>query len=810
MRIKKTLIILLLPLLLVNGLMAQKEELYLRGRITDEQGDPVAGAAVSLVNTMIGTYTDYEGYYLLKTDVPGDYKLKISHLGYETLIWNINLQNTLNLDLTLIPRFTRTEEVIVSATRAGERAPFTWSGISADEIRRKNLGQDLPYLIGFTPSLVETSETGTGIGYTSFRIRGSDGSRINITIDGIPLNDAESQQVFWVDLPDLASSVDNIQVQRGVGTSSNGAGAFGASINLQTKNPEKEPFAEINTTAGSFNTFKNTITAGTGLLSDKFAFQLRHSVVKSNGYIRRTGSDNKAISLSGIYKTDRSLIKINFMSGSERSGISWWGVPMDMLDRDRRYNPAGKYSDENGITRFYDNETDNYRQNIIQLIWSRSISNSLSFHSAIHYTRGDGYYEEYREDHPFSKYGLLPVMTSQGERVTTDLIRRKWMKNDFYGMVYSINYKKKKIEAILGGGMNNYLGDHFGRLVWIQYNAGTENDYQWYFNDAAKADISIYGKVSCKISEKLSGFGDLQYRHINYKMNGSDDDLKDITQSHLFDFINPKAGIYLSINPLQDAYFSFSVAHREPTRANFKDAAGDPSATPRPETLFDFEAGYLLKTNRLKLGLNAFYMFYKDQLVPTGELSNVGYPIMTNVDKSYRTGLEITMDLKPLPALAWNVSSTISSNKIPGYTEFYTDYNTSDWSSQYRSKYLGRVDIAYSPGITGISDLSYTLSERICFHLISKYVGKQYFDNTMSKSRMLDPYFTSNLRIDFEPEIKKIRKTELQILVNNIFNTMYESNAYGGNWYENGIENTWAYFFPQAGINFLVRLGLRF
>jgi iron complex outermembrane receptor protein len=343
MRIKKTLIILLLPLLLVNGLMAQKEELYLRGRITDEQGDPVAGAAVSLVNTMIGTYTDYEGYYLLKTDVPGDYKLKISHLGYETLIWNINLQNTLNLDLTLIPRFTRTEEVIVSATRAGERAPFTWSGISADEIRRKNLGQDLPYLIGFTPSLVETSETGTGIGYTSFRIRGSDGSRINITIDGIPLNDAESQQVFWVDLPDLASSVDNIQVQRGVGTSSNGAGAFGASINLQTKNPEKEPFAEINTTAGSFNTFKNTITAGTGLLSDKFAFQLRHSVVKSNGYIRRTGSDNKAISLSGIYKTDRSLIKINFMSGSERSGISWWGVPMDMLDRDRRYNPAGKY-----------------------------------------------------------------------------------------------------------------------------------------------------------------------------------------------------------------------------------------------------------------------------------------------------------------------------------------------------------------------------------------------------------------------------------------------------------------------------------
>ncbi|NMC36743.1 MAG: TonB-dependent receptor [Bacteroidales bacterium] len=810
MSIKKTLLILLLPLMLINGLLGQKEEILITGRITDENGEPVTGAAVSLVNTVIGAYSDYDGNYRLKIDVPGDYRLKISHLGYETIFREISVQNTIVLDESLVSRFTRTEEVIVSATRAGERAPFTWSGISGDELRKSNLGQDLPFLIGLTPSLVETSEAGTGIGYTSFRIRGTDGSRINITMDGIPLNDAESQQVFWVDLPDLASSVDNIQVQRGVGTSSNGAGAFGASVNMQTKNPEREPFAEISTSAGSFNTFKNTITAGTGLISGKFAFQLRHSVLKSDGYIRRTGSDNDAISLSGIYKTDKSLVKINFMSGSERTGISWWGVPLEILETDRRYNPAGVYTDENGNTRFYDNETDNYRQNHIQMIWSRSISNSLSFHSALHYTMGEGYYEEYREDQAFSKYGLQPVFVSQTEQTTTDLIRRKWMKNDFYGIVYSLNYRKKRIEAIIGGGINNYLGDHFGRLVWMQYNEGTEKDHQWYFNDAVKGECSIYGKVSYKFNDKLTGFGDLQYRHIIYKMNGVDDDLKDITQSHRFNFLNPKAGIFISLTPSQDAYLSLSVAHREPTRANFKDAAGDPSATPRPETLYDTEAGYLFKTNRLRLGLNAFYMFYRDQLVPTGELSDVGYPIMTNVEKSFRRGIEITMDLKPLAAVSWNVSATMSSNKIPGYTEYYTDYNTSDWSSSYRSKYLGSVDIAYSPGLTGISDLSYALTDKMSFHFISKYVGKQYFDNTMSRARMLDPYFVSNLRVDLEPDIKMIRNTEIQILVNNIFNSLYESNAYGGNWYEDGRENSWSYYFPQAGINFMVRLGLRF
>ncbi len=786
------------------------EEFTIRGRIYDENHSPMAGAAISIVNTTQGTYSDDNGYFNLTFNKTGEYQIRISYTGYETLIKKIIVPDTFIFEIFLYPLITRTEEVIVSATRAGARAPFTYSGISGEILKKNNLSQDLPYIIGLTPSLVETSESGTGVGYTGFRIRGTDASRINITIDGIPLNDAESQQVFWVDLPDLASSVDNIQVQRGVGTSSNGAGAFGATVNLQSRNPESEPFTEIITSAGSFNTFKSTVMAGTGLIRDNFAFQFRYSVLGSSGYVKRTGADNNALAITGMYKTGKSLVKVNFLTGEEHTGISWWGVPSEKLSSDRRYNPAGEYTTENGEIKYYENESDNYRQNHFQLIYSNVLNRSLSFHTALHYTHGKGYYEEYREDQIFADYGIPPFTIDTIRVSSTDLVRRKWMGNDFYGLVYSINYRKDKAEAVLGGGLNYYLGDHFGKIIWMKYSGNVEKDHQWYFNDAGKGEYSFYGKLSYRLNDKLTGFGDLQFRHISYKMKGNDDDLRDISQSHFYDFFNPKAGLHLSISPRQEAYLSFSVAHKEPTRANFKDAAGDAGATPLAETLYDTEAGYLYKSEKLNLGINLFYMFYKDQLVPTGELSNVGYPIMTNVKNSYRKGIEITFSLKPGQWIDWNLSTTLSRNKIKGFTEYYTDYNTSDWSSEYKSKYLGTVDIAYSPGITGVSDITFTLSDKIKTHLISKYVGKQYFDNTMNCQRMIDPYFVNNLRLDIEPDIKKIKMMELQFLVNNIFNSMYESNAYGGNWYENGNENTWAYYFPQAGINFMVKLGLRF
>ncbi len=788
----------------------QDNSSVIKGKVTDINGNALAGTSITINNTYLGVHTNIDGTYSIYNLRDGVHSIRFSFIGYETQVHEVRLTGEAILNITLEQKPLMTGEVIVNATRAGIHSPLAYTNVENEMLKKQNSGQDLPYILSLTPSLVETSEAGNGIGYTSLRIRGTDGSRINVTIDGIPLNDPESQQVFWVDLPDLASSVDNIQVQRGVGTSSNGAGAFGASVNIQTKNPENEPFAEVNSSAGSFKTLKNMVAIGTGLLSDKFAFQMRYSDLKSNGFIERTGSKHRSAFISGVYRTDRSRLKANIILGEEHTGIGWWGVPKEMLALNRRYNPSGEYTDENGITKHYDNESDNYIQNHYQLIYSFKVNNNILLNSALHYTRGEGDYEEYKEDRVLADYGLPVINTGGTEIKETDLIQRKWMKNDFYGAIYSFSYRKERIEAIIGGGMNLYSGDHFGRIIWMKFSGNTEKDHQWYFNSARKGEVSIYGKLNYSLSERTTIFGDLQYRFIRYNMTGIDDDLKDIGQEHLFNFFNPKAGVFFSITPNQDAYFSFSVANREPTRTDFKEATGDVNATPKHETLFDPEIGYKLRTGRSSLAINLYGMIYKDQLVPTGELNNVGYPIMTNVKNSYRLGAEISTGIKPSEFLEWNFNLTLSKNRIIDFVEHYLDYNTSDWSSEYKSKNLGTVDIAYSPSITGTSDLAIRMMPKVIAHMISKYVGKQYFDNTMNRERMLDPYFINNVRIDFESLIKKIRGSEFQLLVNNIFNVKYESNAYGGNWFEDGSEKSWSYYFPQAGINFMLRLSLKF
>jgi iron complex outermembrane receptor protein len=782
----------------------------IRGRVTTRNGEPLQGAHIAIVGSNTGVSTGNDGTYSITDLKPGSYTLRFSFIGFETQLHTVKLETEIVLDVILTENIMMTSDVIIKATRAGEHTPLTFTDISRDMIRQQNSGQDIPYLLSLTPSLVETSEAGNGIGYTNLRIRGTDASRINVTIDGIPLNDPESQQVFWVDLPDLASSVDNIQVQRGVGTSSNGAGAFGASINIQTRGIESSPYAEINTTAGSYNTFKGNLEAGTGLLKDKFGFQMRLSDIRSDGYIERTGSKHTSAYLSGIYRTEKSLLKVNILLGKEHTGIGWWGVPAEMLDINRRFNPAGQYTDENGMTRYYNNESDNYTQNHFQLLFTRKFSDRVSLHTALHYTRGEGYYEEYKEDARLSDYGLPEVVIGGTVMPESDLIRRKWLSNDFYGIVYSLNYSDKRLEANFGGGMNYYAGDHFGTIIWMQFAGNTEKDHQWYFNTGDKGEVSFYGKMNYRLLPELRLFGDLQYRFIAYDMKGPDDDLIDLDQTHRYNFLNPKAGILYSFKQDREIFLSLSVANREPARADFKEAAGDEAAMPRPERLYDIEAGYKLKTGKISCGINLFDMIYKDQLVPTGELSNVGYPILTNVRRSYRAGVEVSVAIIPLPFIDWNFNFTLSRNRIPDFTEFYVDYNSSDGTSEYKSRMLGSVDIAYSPAVTGSSDLALILHPSLKLHLISKYVGKQYFDNTMSSVRMLEPYFTSNFRIDFEPVTRRMRGTEFQLLVNNIFNSQYISNAYGGNWFEDGIEKTWAYYFPQAGLNFLVRAGLNF
>jgi iron complex outermembrane receptor protein len=804
-------VILLAGLFLLTFVSIYAGEGYsLKGRVTDINGNPLAGTSVTIVGTFTGVLTDLDGIYCLTEIRGGECQIRFSFIGYEARVIVINVNSDAVLDVQLNPMAVITDEVIISATRAGDKAPLAYSNVTHDMIEKHNSGQDLPYLLSLTPSFVETSEAGNGVGYTSLRIRGTDASRINVTVDGIPLNDPESQQVFWVDLPDLASSVDNIQVQRGVGTSSNGAGAFGASINIQTRGFENEPFAEINTSAGSFGTFKNNITTGTGLLKERFAFQIRYSDLKSKGFIERTGSNHKSAFISALYRTGRSLLKANLIIGKEHTGIGWWGVPKEMLSINRRYNPAGEYTDENGLTKYYNNESDNYSQNHLQLIYSLKLPGSLSFHSALHYTRGKGYYEEYKEDRPLEDYGLAPLIIGDSIISQTDLIRRKWMSNSFYGLVYSLNYRNEKLEASFGGGMNLYSGDHYGRIIWMKYPGTAEKDFQWYLNNGEKGEAGFFSKINWSVSRNISVFGDLQYRFIKYRLKGKDDDLKNIGQLHKFNFFNPKAGLFFSVASDQEAYISFSVANREPTRTDYKEATGDNDATPKSERLFDIELGYKLKLTESTFALNLYGMIYKDQLVPTGELSNVGYSIMTNVKNSYRAGAELMAGFIPADFIKWDFSLTLSRNKIIDFTEYYIDYNTSDWSSEYKSRKLGRVDIAYSPSVIGSSDFTIKIIPGIKLHFISKYVGRQYFDNTMNSERMLDPYLVNNVMIDFEPETKRIRGAELQLLVNNIFDTKYESNAYGGNWFEDGAEKSWSYYFPQAGTNLMFKLGLKF
>lgn len=796
-------------LIFFASLYGQENNSVIRGRITDSEGNPLAGASITIENTSIGVSSDENGSYSIQHLQDGTYKVKFTFIGYETSERAIKLYGEAVLDVTLASSPFMTGEVLVNATRAGEHTPLAYSVIEKEALRKAGGAQDMPYLLRLTPSLVETSESGNGVGYTSFRIRGTDANRINVTIDGIPLNDAESQQVFWVDLPDLASSVNNIQIQRGAGTSSNGSGAFGATLSIETLNPENAPLAEVSSSYGSFNTLKNTISAGTGLLGNKFAFMMRYSDIKSDGYVDHTGSNHRSAFLSGVYRTEKSRLKANIILGEEHTGIGWWGVPKDSLATNRTYNPAGEYTDEYGRIQHYSNESDNYTQDHFQLIYSRKASEYLNINAILHYTKGKGYYEEYSPDQNLTAYNMSPFQSGSEVITTTDLIRRKWLDNDFYGLVYSANYTRNRAEFILGGGLNKYLGDHYGTVIWMRNAGPSEKDFQWYFNNSIKTEFSIYGKLNYSLSERMRLFGDLQYRYIHYSMAGPDDDLKDLSQVHNFGFFNPKAGLFYSVTPNQDAFLSFSVANREPTRADYKEAVGDTSATPGPETLYDSELGYKLRTGKSSFSANLYAMIYKDQLVPTGQLSNVGYSIMTNVGKSYRIGVELSASVHLSDFLQWNSNLTLSSNKIRNFVEYYTDYNTSDWSSQYLSRNLGLVDIAYSPSLIWTSDLGF---EKGVFgiHLVSKYVGRQYFDNTKSDDRSIDPYFVNNLRLNFSPKVRSLKQVDLELYINNFLNRFYENNAYGGNWYENGTEKTWSYYFPQAGINYMLRLGLRF
>ena len=790
------------------------------GTITNTNGEPLIGANVQLTNTLKGTFTDLTGKFFIKNIKNGKYTIVVSYIGYVKSSKQITLEKDLLVNFKLKRSSIMSDEIMISSTKVGEKTPATYSTLNKKNIAENNLGQDIPYLLSISPSVVTSSDAGAGIGYTNIRIRGTDANRINVTINGIPYNDPESHGVFWVNLPDLASSINNVQIQRGVGTSTNGAGAFGATINMQTLSLEKDAYAEINNSIGSFQTWKSNVRVGSGLINDKFTFDARLSKIESQGFIDRSASDLKSFFISGGYYNEHDIVKINISSGKEITGQAWNGVPkcklendsvgMAQLVNDDGWSDAEKNNLFNSDTRtfnryLYKNQTDNYQQDHYQLFYSHEITNFLNINTALHYTKGYGYYESYKYNKKFSKFGLGNAIINNDTITRSDFVYRKLMDNDFYGITYSMNYKLKKINASIGGAYNIYEGDHFGNVIWAQNALNNfEKDYEYYRNKGTKKDFNIYTKMNFLITNKLNVYGDIQFRNIDYTIDGIDDDFRDVSQNHKFNFINPKAGIYYTINDKQNTYFSFGVAHREPNRHNYTDA--DPSKPmPTDEVLKDYEFGYTFNTTKTVLNVNLFFMDYKNQLVLTGNINDVGSAIMANVDNSYRTGIELSSGLKFTDNLQWNLNATFSKNKIKNFTQYVDNWDT--WGQDVSN--LGETDLAFSPNIIANSLITYSI-KNFSVKFISNYVGEQYIDNTSSKERKLDAYFFNNIKIDYGFKTKLIKNINLSLMVNNIFDEEYETNAWVYQYTFEGEQRVMDGYFPQAGINFLAGLTLKF
>jgi iron complex outermembrane recepter protein len=778
------------------------------GKISDQEtGESLSGAHIQLENTYKTTITSAKGTFILSGLKTGTYQLKISYIGYETYSSEIKLTRDTILQIPLKPAAIMGAEVIVTATRAAENSPTTYSTVSRKEIEQVNLGQDMPYLLQTSPSVVTTSDAGTGIGYSSLRIRGTDLTRINVTIDGVPLNDAESHGVWWVDLPDFASSAENIQIQRGVGTSTNGAAAFGASINIRSDDPEASPYGEISASAGSFDTYKITAKAGTGLIDKKWAFEGRFSRIYSGGYIDRASANLFSYAFSGGYFGKNSIVRLMIISGTEETYQAWDGVPSFILDTNRTYNGLGAYYDVNGNLQYYKNQTDNYRQAHYHLNWLQNLTKNWNLSTALHYTRGIGYYEEYKMDQAFSDYQLENAVIGNDTITSSDLIRRRYLDNHFYGFTFGLNFdNKNQIQATIGGAFNYYDGNHYGEVIWSQIAVQFDKDYRWYENQGDKTDANLYARVNYQVAEKLNLYGDLQFRRIDYRIKGIDNDLRDISQEHFYNFFNPKLGAYFSIDNRSQAYISLAVGNREPNRDALVDA--NPARPyPTSERLYNVEAGYKFQSRILSATGNLYYMYYQDQLVLTGRINDVGDPVMENVDRSYRTGVELSVGIRILKNLRWDLNGTFSANKILNFTEYVDNWD--EWPAQITNE-LGTTNIAFSPSIIASSILSWEPVRRFEISLFSKYVGKQYIDNTSSNERKLDPYLVNDLLFRYGLNVKALKQLGFSLKINNLTNAEYESNAWVYRYYSAGSYGVYDGYFPQAGINFLVGLDLKF
>lgn len=778
-----------------------------------ETGTPLQAANILQSGTTNGGVSDINGFFEFELISEKSKLIEVSFLGYavqEILLADFGEKleiylvpidfSSITMAIDDISAPSRLEELVVEATRVDDSTPFTFTNIDKAELEEKNLGQDVPYLLRATPSVVSTSDAGAGVGYTGIRIRGVDPTRINVTINGIPVNDAESQGVFWVNLPDITSSIENIQIQRGVGTSTNGAAAFGASINLQTSTSRTEPFAEVNTGIGSFNTQKANIILGSGLMEHGWMFEGRLSKIVSDGFIDRASADLNSFYLSGSKRGARSLLKADVFSGKEITYQAWYGVEQSILENgNRTFNEAG--TEKAGTP--YQNQVDNYRQDYYQLHYSYELAYNWTANASLHYTKGQGYFEEYKADQTLNDYGITSIVNT-----SSDLIRRRWLDNDYYGGVVSSKYQGYNWDFTLGGGIHQYDGDHFGEVIWARNAGDSEIGDRYYDNVGNKFDANLYGKFNYELSDKVNAYADAQIRTINYNFVGLFNDqstmsLVPIEENDKLTFFNPKMGLVYRDYDGDRAFISFAVASKEPTREEYVNSTRQ--SRPTQETLYNVEAGYHKEFDSFYAGANAYGMFYKDQLVLTGQVNDVGAYIRDNVENSYRIGLELEGAVRFTDQFQWALNATISQNKIEEISEFIDDYD----NGGQIERVFNDTDIAFSPNFIGTSVLSFTESG-IIGELLSKYISKQYLDNTQNDARSINPYLVNDLRVSYKfTELGVLKAITGTLMINNILDAEYETNGYTFGFISGG-EQRFNYYYPQAGRNFLFQVKWEF
>ncbi|MFA6334086.1 MAG: TonB-dependent receptor [Bacteroidales bacterium] len=707
------------------------------------------------------------------------------------------------------------DSVVVEAYRAGKNTPVSYSKFGINEIKQVSPVYSLPMALSLTPSVVTSTEGGNGLGYSSIRIRGSEGSRINVTVNGIALNDAESQEVFWVNIPSFTGFLQDVQIQRGVGTSTNGSGAFGASINMKTLLTQPEAYGSAEFGIASYNSFTSTIGAGTGLLKNGLSFDIRFSHNSGDGYIRNAKTNLNSLFATLGWMKGKSSLRLNYIMGDQKSGITWEGISREQMKIDRRYNPAGTYYDTGGNIHYYDNETDNYLQHHIQIHHSFLLKDNLIWSNTLHFTKGDGYYENYKVESKFSSYGLPSQTIGGATYKKTDAIIRQEMDNSYIAFSSNIRYEGKSLEAQSGISYSYYDGDHFGDLIWAMYNENIPDDFRWYINSGYKNDFTIFAKGELNVTDEIIAFADLQYRGVKYVMKGEDKDFVYLNYSKTFNFFNPKLGLTYNMNRENQFYASVAVGRKEPSRSDVKESIKAGKADEiKDERLIDYEIGYRMNLQKLVFSANVYLMEYKDQLVPTGKLSETGYVIKENVPVSYRRGVELAASWNPSKYLKLDGNLTLSRNRIKRYTAWIDLYdNDVDWNPMpQKSHYFHKTDLSFSPETVGMGMITYFPGKNTSFSLNGKYVGKQYYDNTSNDSRSIPSYFVAGFKGTKNFTLKNGSSIDLQIFVDNLLNRKYFSNAwvYMAEFANGAVPYVEEGLYPQAGINFTSKIVFRF